>query len=62
MFICINIKEVDLSFNPLTAESIENVLNEPKTVRSLNMAGTGIKEVRSPVSCLFTIISYLFTS
>ena len=43
--VLVNIKEVDLSFNPLTAESIENVLNEPKTVRSLNMAGTGIKEV-----------------
>ena len=41
--VLVNIKEIDLSFNPLTDESIVNVLNEPKTVRSLNMAGTGIK-------------------
>ena len=43
--VLVNIKEIDLSFNPLTEESIVNVLNEPKTVRALNMAGTGIKEV-----------------
>ena len=36
---------MDLSFNPLTNDSINNVLNEPKTVRSLNMAGTGITTV-----------------
>jgi Leucine-rich repeat (LRR) protein len=41
----VNIKEIDLSFNPLTEESIKNVLNEPKTVRRLNMAGTGIMSV-----------------
>lgn len=40
--IMVNIKKLDLSFNPLTPESIENVLGEPKTVRELNMAGTGI--------------------
>ncbi len=43
--VLVNVKEIDISFNPLTEESIGNVLNEPKTVRSLNMAGTGIKEV-----------------
>ena len=43
--ILVNVKEMDLSFNPLTPESINNVLNEPKTVRSLNMAGTGIEKV-----------------
>jgi len=43
--ILVNVKEMDLSFNPLTTDSINNVLNEPKTVRSLNMAGTGITEV-----------------
>ncbi len=43
--VLVNIKEIDLSFNPLAEESIENVLNEPKTVRSLNMAGTGIETV-----------------
>ncbi|RZF33839.1 hypothetical protein LSTR_LSTR008962 [Laodelphax striatellus] len=40
--IMVNIKKLDLSFNPLTPESITNVLGEPKTVRELNMAGTGI--------------------
>lgn len=43
--VLVNIKEIDLSFNPLTEESINNVLNEPKTVRELNMAGTGILTV-----------------
>ena len=43
--ILVNVKEMDLSFNPLTSDSIINVLNEPKTVRSLNMAGTGIGKV-----------------
>lgn len=43
--ILLNIKEIDLSFNPLNEESIGNVLNQPKTVRKLNMAGTGIVEV-----------------
>ncbi len=43
--VLVNIKEIDLSFNPLTEESVANVLNEPKTVRSLNMAGTNITEV-----------------
>ena len=43
--ILVNVKEMDLSFNPLTTDSITNVLNEPKTVRSLNIAGTGITEV-----------------
>ena len=36
---------MDLSFNPLNTDSINNVLNEPKTVRSINMAGTGISKV-----------------
>ncbi len=43
--ILVNIKEIDLSYNPLTEDSIVNVLNEPKTVRNLNMAGTGISTV-----------------
>ena len=43
--ILVNVKEMDLSFNPLTTDSINNVLNEPKTVRDLNMAGTGISKV-----------------
>ena len=43
--ILVNVKQMDLSFNPLTTDSINNVLNEPKTVRDLNMAGTGISKV-----------------
>uniref|UniRef100_A0A8D8Z9Q1 Insulin-like growth factor-binding protein complex acid labile subunit n=1 Tax=Cacopsylla melanoneura TaxID=428564 RepID=A0A8D8Z9Q1_9HEMI len=41
----VNIKHLDLSFNPLTRESVNNILNEPKTVRALNLAGTNIEEV-----------------
>lgn len=43
--ILVNVKKMDLSFNPLNTDSIINVLNEPKTVRDLNMAGTGISRV-----------------
>ncbi|KAF5302482.1 hypothetical protein FQR65_LT08572 [Abscondita terminalis] len=43
--IMINIKNIDLSFNPLSEAAINNVLGEPKTVRQLNLAGTGITRV-----------------
>lgn len=43
--VMVNIKELDLSYNPLSQESIRNILNEPKTVRKLNLAGTGINTV-----------------
>lgn len=43
--IMVNIKDLDLSFNPLSEEAINNVLGEPKTVRALNLAGTGIQKV-----------------
>lgn len=43
--IMVNIKQLDLSFNPLSKESIKNVLNEPKTVRKLNLAATGIEQL-----------------
>ena len=39
------IKKLDLSFNPLTEESIVNVLSQPKKVKELNMAATGISLV-----------------
>ena len=45
--ILVNIKEIDVSFNPLSKDSVVNMLNEPKTVHKLNMAGTGIKVVPS---------------
>ncbi|XP_067618884.1 chaoptin [Eurosta solidaginis] len=40
--IMVNIKDLDLSYNPLSEGAVRNILNEPKTVRSLNLAGTGI--------------------
>lgn len=43
--IMVNIKRLDLSFNPLSQEAIASVMGEPKTVRELNMAGTGINHV-----------------
>ncbi|PSN49301.1 hypothetical protein C0J52_09408 [Blattella germanica] len=43
--IMVNIKKLDLSYNPLSQEAVENVLGEPKTVRELNLAGTGITSV-----------------
>ncbi|KAK6617632.1 hypothetical protein RUM44_005220 [Polyplax serrata] len=42
----VNIKKLDLSFNPLTKTSIANILEEPKTVRELNLAGVGIQEIK----------------
>lgn len=45
--IMVNIKKLDLSFNPLNEESVSNILSEPKTVRELNLAGTGIKQITS---------------
>ncbi|XP_032516138.2 protein artichoke isoform X2 [Danaus plexippus] len=44
--VMVNIKKLDLSFNPLSEKTIDNVLTEPKTVRELNLAGTGIKYVK----------------
>lgn len=41
----VNIKNLDLSYNPLTTDSIKNILNEPKTIRSLNLAGTGLRDI-----------------
>lgn len=43
--IMVNIKKLDLSYNPLNEESVTNILSEPKTVRDLNLAGTGIKNI-----------------
>ncbi|XP_030370397.1 protein artichoke [Scaptodrosophila lebanonensis] len=43
--IMVNIKHIDLSYNPLSSKAVHNILNEPKTVRELNLAGTGIEEL-----------------
>lgn len=45
--IMVNIKKLDLSYNPLNEDSVTNILSEPKTVRDLNLAGTGIKNIIS---------------
>ncbi|XP_028026162.1 protein artichoke [Bombyx mandarina] len=52
--VLVNIKKLDLSFNPLSQKSIDSVLNEPKTVRELNLAGTGIQtlgQLETPFLC-----------
>lgn len=41
----VNIKVLDLSFNPLTADTLRQILSEPKTVRDLNLAGTGLRQI-----------------
>ncbi|KAL1505524.1 hypothetical protein ABEB36_005070 [Hypothenemus hampei] len=43
--IMVNIKKLDISYNPLSLEAVTNILNEPKTVRSLNLAGTGLNMI-----------------
>lgn len=43
--VMVNIKTLDLSFNPLSSESIANVLGEPKTVRELHLAGCNVTHV-----------------
>lgn len=43
--VMINVKKLDLSYNPLTSEAIKNILSEPKTIRELNLAGTGITKI-----------------
>lgn len=45
--ILVNIKKLDLSFNRLSPSTVKNILSEPKTVRELNLAGTGIASVSS---------------
>ncbi|XP_050095009.1 protein artichoke [Anopheles aquasalis] len=41
----INAKQLDFSYNPLSPEAIATVLGQPKTVRNLNLAGTGVREL-----------------
>ncbi|XP_066952356.1 chaoptin [Macrobrachium rosenbergii] len=41
----VNIKTLDLSYNPLSEEAIYTLLNEPKTVRHLNLAGTNVTKI-----------------
>jgi len=41
----VNIKKLDLSYNPLTEESVRNILEEPKTVRELRLAGVNVQNI-----------------
>ncbi|XP_074033247.1 uncharacterized protein [Leptinotarsa decemlineata] len=43
--IMVNIKKLDLSFNPLVEKTVTNILGEPKTIRELNLAGTNIRSI-----------------
>ncbi|KAB7507857.1 Chaoptin, partial [Armadillidium nasatum] len=43
--ILVNMKSLDLSYNPLTRSDILELLNEPKLARSINLAGTKIRDV-----------------
>lgn len=40
-----NVERLDVSFNRLSAAAVRRLLSEPKTVRDLNMAGTGMTAV-----------------
>ncbi|GLG93932.1 Toll-like receptor 6, partial [Gryllus bimaculatus] len=57
--IMVNIKRLDLSFNPLSEAAIANVLGEPKTVRELNLAGTGIERLAELSAYDFPRLGYL---
>ncbi|XP_056635571.1 protein artichoke isoform X1 [Diorhabda sublineata] len=43
--VMVNIKKLDFSFNPLSPNAITNILSEPKTVREINLAATGINRI-----------------
>lgn len=43
--VLVNVESLDLSHNPLSEEAVNAVLGEPKTVRVLNLASTGLKHV-----------------
>lgn len=43
--ILVNVKNLDISYNPLSEASLKNILSEPKTVRSLNLANCSVKSI-----------------
>ncbi|KAK7083871.1 hypothetical protein SK128_014826 [Halocaridina rubra] len=43
--VLVNVKNLDMSYNPLTPEAIGLLLNEPRTVRHLNLAGTNVTDI-----------------
>lgn len=43
--ILVNVKNLDMSYNPLGELSLKNILSEPKTVRSLHLANCSVKSI-----------------
>lgn len=43
--VLVNVERLDLSYNPLSEEAVHAVLTEPKTVRVLNLASTGLRHI-----------------
>ncbi|XP_015794717.1 chaoptin-like [Tetranychus urticae] len=43
----VNIKSLDVSNNPLTPEAVTSLLSEPKSIRNLNVAFTGLNSLPS---------------
>nr|XP_022919705.1 protein artichoke isoform X2 [Onthophagus taurus]XP_022919706.1 protein artichoke isoform X2 [Onthophagus taurus] len=60
--IMVNIKNLDLSFNPLSEDAISNVLSEPKTIRHLNLAGTNIKKLSQLETPFLTSLNLSFNN
>lgn len=48
-----NVERLDLSFNPLMEEAVNAVLSEPKTVRYLNLASTGLNRINGKLETPF---------
>jgi Leucine-rich repeat (LRR) protein len=51
--VLVNLKKIDLSYNPLTSDSIATFFSEPKSVRVLNVANTGISTIASTIEMPF---------
>lgn len=51
--VLVNVEKLDLSHNPLSEEAVSAVLSEPKTVRVLNLAHTGLKRIRNRLETPF---------
>lgn len=43
--VMVNIKSLDLSFNALSEDTLVTILSEPKMVKELNLAGTGLRQL-----------------
>lgn len=50
--ILVNMRSLDISYNPLTSNDILELLNEPKLLKKINLAGTNMKEI-PPIEARF---------